>query len=95
MHQRKTLDIDVGYLPERPKSVMPTPSPKKILANDLIRPSSVLTNIDSPTRNVQYNELNNKPLGPKPEYCNNYRKYQGHNYMQLMYYLKTKLRQQN
>ncbi len=39
MHQRKPLDIDVGYLPERPKSVMPSPSPKKILNKELVRPS--------------------------------------------------------
>lgn len=72
MHQRKTLDIDVGYLPERPKSVMPSPSPKKIKDFELNRPSSVLSNLNSPSKNVKYNELNNKPLGVKPEYCGDY-----------------------
>jgi len=72
MHQRKTLDIDVGYLPERPKSVIPSPSPKKILNNELARPSSVLNNINSPSHNVRYNELNHVPLGRNPEYCGEY-----------------------
>jgi hypothetical protein len=75
MHQRKPLDIDVGYLPERPKSVIPSPSPKKIINNNFARPSSVLANINSPSHNVIYNELNPIPLGKKPEYCGEYIKF--------------------